>query len=124
MPKDENATEEALTKSKSLPPRQRAKSPRTKEEEDPAVTEQREFEEKLKGLSGPERERLIARRRKFQGREPVVPSEGKKISLKKDEARAPETDDVGDMISLSVEDTLDMFDEKPAKKRMGRKEGE
>ena len=71
----------------------------------PEEKAKREAEEKLKRLPTPEREKLLQRRKKFEGNLPVK-SVAKKISLK----RSGE-DNNQDAISLSVDDTLDMFEE-------------
>ena len=69
-----------MDKSKSLPPSQIGNKKNTKKlnaEEKAAV----EAEEKLKRLPTPEREKLLQRRKKFEGNMPVK-SMAKKISLK------------------------------------------
>lgn len=104
-------------------------------EERSKAEEEREFQAKLKQLPSPERERLLARHAKFaQPLSSSLTAEKKVISLKsvkvgriltdKDEENyAPPTklpkrlnsEDGGDSISLSVDDTLDMFQEEKAR---------
>lgn len=128
-------------KSKSLPPprndESNAKASKVSEEEKALKA----AEDKLKSLPSPERERLLQRRKKFESNMIVQP-EAKKISLKKSligvdsktddngaanrssakthAKKRKNSEDNGDSITLSVDDTLDMFDEdKP--RRQGKK---
>ena len=110
---------ELINKSKSLPP---SKAENNKKVELTSEEKaQKLAEEKIKNLSSPEREKLLQRRKKFESNLPIKPV-AKKISLKKtQESSVNETntstkkrqaEDNGDDISLDVNDTLDMFEEK------------
>merc|ERR1712083_251444 len=86
----------------------------------------KEEEERLRKLPTPEREKLIARRKKFEGKSEVNLKEGKKISLKSNsevegtdatkenkQQRRPtfermETTEASDVLNMDVADTLDM----------------
>jgi hypothetical protein len=71
---------------------------------------EREAEERLKRLPTPERERLIQRRKKFE-MPPVKPDSSSAAATQKRRLNSDNNDGVGDAISLSVDDTLDMFDD-------------
>jgi len=90
-----------MDKSKSLPPSQIGNKKNTKlslkEKEEKAAVE---AEEKLKRLPTPEREKLLQRRKKFEGNMPVK-SMAKKISLKRN---------IDNDNGESVGDTQEMFD--------------
>ena len=108
-----NSKEPLKDKSKSLPPQDKndAKNANKKKE----LTEEEENDEKLKRLPTPEREKLLQRRKKFEGNQPIKPI-AKKISLKQESTNEDKNDN-SEAISLSVEDTLDMFDnDRPANK--------
>ena len=89
-----------MDKSKSLPPSQignnKKNTKKLNAEEKAAV----EAEEKLKRLPTPEREKLLQRRKKFEGNMPVK-SMAKKISLKRN---------IDNDNGESVGDTQEMFD--------------
>lgn len=108
--------------------RKKREAERKKKEEE---EREKELQERLKKLSFPERERVLARRRKFESSNMVL-VEKKVISLKNaaDPVTLPILDSktdltntsnqrpvtseaLGDLISLSIEDTLDMFEEDP-----------
>ena len=107
--KSENAkaeSEKSLDKSKSLPPQNDSKD--NKGQQKQRKSEEELQEEKLKRLPTPEREKLLQRRKKFEANMPVKPV-AKKISLK------GSGNETGEAISLSVDDTLDIFDESAEK---------
>ena len=98
-------------KSKSLPPsRVDSQNGGKKNSSNKQSAEEKaahEAEEKLKKLPTPEREKLLQRRKKFEGNMPVQSVAGKKISLK----RAVETNVAFDNNGQSVDDTNeDMFE--------------
>jgi len=98
-------------KSKSLPPsRVDSQNGGKKNSSNKQSAEEKaahEAEEKLKKLPTPEREKLLQRRKKFEGNVPLKSVAGKKISLK----RAAETNVAFDNNGQSVDDTNeDMFD--------------
>ena len=104
-----------MSKSKSLPPQQKGAKVQGKKET-PEAKEEREFQERLKKMSSPEREKALARRRKFAA--PVAAdAEAKKvISLKAAKSQnVKRMVSEEDAISLSVDDTMDMFDAREAK---------
>ena len=98
-------------KSKSLPPsRVDSQSGGKKNSSNKQSAEEKaahEAEEKLKKLPTPEREKLLQRRKKFEGNMPLKSVAGKKISLK----RAAETNVEFENNGQSVDDTNeDMFE--------------
>ena len=114
---------------------------RTKET--PEEKEEREFQEKLnRAATQEERDRLIARRQKFQNVQPIgltkkVISLKSKLDEKKSEealkenssakARKPIisrlSSETGDAISLDVDDTLDMFEKDTDKVQLSKSKG-
>ena len=114
---------------------------RTKET--PEEKEEREFQEKLnRAATQEERDRLVARRQKFQNVQPIgltkkVISLKSKLDEKKSEealkenssakARKPIisrlSSETGDAISLDVDDTLDMFEKDTDKVQLSKSKG-
>ena len=112
--------------------------------ETPEEKEEREFQEKLnRAATQEERDRLVARRQKFQNVQPIgltkkVISLKSKLDDKKSEealidnsssakARKPIlsrlSSETGDAISLDVDDTLDMFEEDTDKAQLSKSKG-
>ena len=115
-----------------------------KSKETPEEKEEREFQEKLdRAATQEERDRLVARRQKFQNVQPIgltkkVISLKSKVDEKKSEeiftensssakARNPIisrlSSETGDAISLDVDDTLDMFEEDTDKVQLSKSKG-
>jgi len=92
--------------------------------EERQVKEEKEYQERLSKLPSPERERMEARRKKFQKAVPEIEG-SKKISLKSSTTEKPvhldnnrnrkriesHTDDDSFALNADIGDTLDMFDE-------------
>ncbi len=110
------------SKSKSLPP-SREETRKTKREAQTEKDEDREFQERLAKASPEEKEKMLARRRRFNKASAEVEATTKSVislkNIKEDDrpARSPvkrerlQSEEAGgDAISLCVNDTLDMFD--------------
>ena len=128
--------EEAAAKSRSLPPAKHKQDGggggsdrRPREGVSETEREEQEFQDRLKKCPPGERQKMIERRERFLKK--GVEVKQAVISLKKSDRR-PEvsrlvSEEGGDAISLSMDDTLDMFDEEEegveGKERDGRKPG-
>jgi len=124
---DSKTEAKPVDKSKSLPPAKRRSASKEGKEEKKKETaeekEEREFQERLaKTKSQDERDKMIARRKKFQSDQPVSAAESKVISLKTqarensskqdlDKSLDRQESELSEAVELGIEDTLDMFDE-------------